>query len=87
MESSKGDYRKWAVATCRFATGKKSISGIKLHRDLDIMSKSSRFMIQRLRESWRGVAGVGQTDGPAEAGGGACGQEGEQHACGQERRP
>ncbi len=66
MESSKISYQKWAIATYLFATNLKGVSSMKLHRDLGITQKSAWFMVHRLRESWRKLAGVDQMEGPVE---------------------
>ena len=66
MESSRLGYQKWAIATYQFATNIKGISSMKLHRDLGITQKSAWFMVQRLRESWRTLAGVDKLEGPVE---------------------
>lgn len=66
MESSKLGYRKWAIAVYQFATNVKGISSMKLHRDLGIGQKAAWFMVHRLRESWKQLAGVDQMEGPVE---------------------
>ena len=58
MESSKIGYRKWAIGTYLVATNLKGVSSMKVHRDLGMTQKSAWFMIHRLRESWRQLAGV-----------------------------
>lgn len=66
MESSRLGYQKWAVATYMFATNLKGVSSMKLHRDLGITQKSAWFMVHRLRESWKQLAGIDGMDGPVE---------------------
>jgi transposase-like protein len=66
MESSNISYQKWAIATYQFATNLKGISSMKLHRDLKMTQKSAWFMVQRLRESWKQLAGVDRMEGPVE---------------------
>ena len=39
---------------------------MKIHRDLQITQKSAWFMVHRLRESWKTLAGVGSMEGPVE---------------------
>ena len=66
MESSKISYQKWAIATYQCATNLKGVSSMKLHRDLHITQKSAWFMVHRLRESWKSLAGVDSMKGPVE---------------------
>ena len=66
MEASNITYQQWAIATYQFMTNVKGISSMKLHRDLGITQKSAWFMVQRLRESWRSLAGVDKMEGPVE---------------------
>lgn len=63
MESSKISYQKWAIGTYLVATNLKGVSSMKIHRDLGMTQKSAWFMIRRLRESWRQLAGVGDMEG------------------------
>ncbi len=44
--------RKWAIAIYLCLTSLKSVSSMKLHRDLEISKKSAWFMLHRLREAW-----------------------------------
>ncbi len=66
MHRSKIGYQKWAVAIYMFATSLKGVSSMKMHRELHITQKSAWFMVQRLRESWRDLAGGDKMDGPVE---------------------
>lgn len=66
MERSHIGYQAWAIATYQFATNVKGISSMKLHRDLGITQKSAWFMVQRLRESWKTLAGADKMEGPVE---------------------
>lgn len=52
MEASKISLQKWAIAIYLVTTHLKSISSMKLHRDLGITQKSAWFMLQRIREGW-----------------------------------
>ena len=52
MAHTKIPLRKWAVAIYLELTSLKSISSMKLHRDLDISQKSAWFMLHRIRETW-----------------------------------
>ena len=51
MEQSRMSLRKWAFAIYLHATSLKSISSMKLHRDLGITQKSAWFMSHRIREA------------------------------------
>ncbi|MXY61565.1 MAG: IS1595 family transposase [Cenarchaeum sp. SB0665_bin_23] len=66
MEQSHISYQHWAIATYQFMTNVKGISSMKLHRDLGITQKTAWFMVQRLRESWKQLAGVDKMEGPVE---------------------
>ena len=66
MQQSKIGYQKWAIATYQFMTNVKGISSMKLHRDLGITQKSAWFMVQRLREAWKDLAGIDGMKGPVE---------------------
>ncbi len=49
MEGSKIGYQDWLVAAYLVMTSLKSVSSMKLHRDLGITQKSAWFLAQRLR--------------------------------------
>ena len=66
MEQSKISYQHWAIGTYLFATNLKGVSSMKIHRDLGITQKSAWFMVHRLRESWKTLAGVEKMGGPVE---------------------
>ena len=66
MERSHISYQHWAIGTYLFATNLKGVSSMKIHRDLGITQKSAWFMVHRLRESWRTLAGVSGMEGPVE---------------------
>ena len=66
MERSHISYQHWAIGTYLFATNLKGVSSMKIHRDLGITQKSAWFMVHRLRESWKTLAGVEKMDGPVE---------------------
>ena len=51
MQSSKLPYRTWIVAMYLLATNLKSVSSMKLHRDLGITQKSAWHLAHRLREA------------------------------------
>ena len=52
MAHTKIPLRKWAIAIYLELTSLKSISSMKLHRDLGISQKSAWFMLHRIREVW-----------------------------------
>lgn len=45
---------KWAIALYLYATSLKSVSSMKLHRDLGITQRSAWFMAHRIRRMWSG---------------------------------
>ena len=59
-------YRNWAVTTYLIATRPKGISSMQLYRDLGIRQSSAWFLLHRLRESWRTLAGPDPLAGPVE---------------------
>lgn len=46
--------RKWAIAIYLCLTSLKSVSSMKLHRDLGVSQPTARFMLHRIREAWAG---------------------------------
>ena len=50
MEGSKLGYQDWIIAMFLLTTSLKSVSSMKLHRDLDITQKSAWFLAHRLRD-------------------------------------
>ena len=64
MEASNIGYQKWAIAIYLALTSLKSVSSMKLHRDLEITQKSAWHMAHRLRRSFE-VKGAPFT-GPVE---------------------
>ena len=66
MQQSKITYQQWAIATYQFMTNVKGISSMKLHRDLGITQSSAWFMVHKLRESWKQLAGLDKMEGPVE---------------------
>ena len=52
LEQSKVPLRKWAIALYLELTSLKSISSMKLHRDLHVTQKTAWFMLHRIREAW-----------------------------------
>ena len=64
MERSKISLRKWSFAVYLCATSLKSVSSMKLHRDLKITQKSAWFMAHRIREALSDDGGL--FSGPVE---------------------
>ncbi len=52
LEKSRLPLRKWAFAVYLLATSLKSVSSMKLHRDLKVTQATAWFMLHRLREAW-----------------------------------
>ena len=44
--------RKWAIAIYLCLTSLKSVSSMKLHRDLSVSQRTAWFMLHRIREAW-----------------------------------
>jgi len=44
--------RKWAIAIYLCLTSLKSVSSLKLHRDIGVSQKTAWFMLHRIREAW-----------------------------------
>ena len=66
MQSSKIPMRKWAIAIYLCITSLKSVSSMKLHRDLGVSQPTAWFMMHRIREAWACDEGNGPFDGPVE---------------------
>lgn len=64
IERSKVSYRKWVFAIYLETTSLKSVSSMKLHRDLGVTQTTAWFMAHRLREAW--VREVTEFSGPVE---------------------
>lgn len=64
MERSKIPLHKWAIALYMVTTSLKSVSSMKLHRDLDITQKSAWFMLHRIRQAYEKATPL--LDGPVE---------------------
>lgn len=52
MSKSRIPLRKWAIAIYMSATSLKSVSSMKLHRDLEISQQSAWFLMHRIREAF-----------------------------------
>ena len=57
--------RKWAIAIYLCLTSLKSVSSMKLHRDIGVKQSTAWFMLHRIREAWAGN-GEGPFEGPVE---------------------
>ena len=66
MQASKVPLRKWAIAIYICLTNLKSVSSMKLSRDLKVSQPTAWFMMQRIREAWSDDEGDGPFDGPVE---------------------
>ena len=58
MQSSKLGYQVWAMAIYLSLTSLKSVSSMKLHRDLDITQKSAWHLAHRLRKAFEGGGSI-----------------------------
>ena len=65
MEGTNLGYQTWAIAIYLHLTSLKSVSSMKLHRDLHITQKSAWHLAHRLREAFG--SGRGAFSGPVEA--------------------
>ena len=66
MQASKIPLRKWAIAIYMCLTSLKSVSSMKLKRDIGVSQPTAWFMMQRIREAWGDDDGEGPFDGPVE---------------------
>ena len=57
--------RRWAFGIYLVVTNLKSVSSMKLHRDLKVTQKTAWFMLHRIRETWGGGTSA-SFDGPVE---------------------
>ena len=58
--------QKWAIAIYLCLTSLKSVSGMKLHRDIGVSQPTAWFMLHRIREAWSQESDGG-VNGPVEA--------------------
>ena len=65
LERSKVPLRKWAFAIYLEITSLKSVSSMKLHRDLGVTQSTAWFMLRRIREAW-GSPAKNAFSGPVE---------------------
>ncbi len=52
LARSKVPMQKWAIAICLCLTSLKSVSSMKLHRDIGVSQKTAWLMLRRIREAW-----------------------------------
>ena len=52
LARSKVPMQKWAIAIYLCLTSLKSVSSMKLHRDIGVSQKTAWFMLHRIREAW-----------------------------------
>ena len=62
---SKVSFRKWSIAIYICLTSLKSVSSMKLHRDIQVSQPTAWFMLHRIREAW-GDEPSGDFAGPVE---------------------
>ena len=65
LQSSKIPLRKWAIAIYLCLTSLKSVSSMKLQKDLGVSQPTAWFVMHRIREAW-GEDDDDQFDGPVE---------------------
>ena len=65
MARSNIPLRKWAIAIYLCLTSLKSVSSMKLHRDIGVSQRAAWFMLHRIRQAWAGDDDD-QFDGPIE---------------------
>ncbi len=66
MEGSKIGFQKWMIAAFLLTTSLKSVSSMKLHRDLGVTQKTAWFMAQRLRAAFEAGGPTVRFEGPVE---------------------
>ena len=54
LECSRVSLRKWVIAIYLCLTSLKSVSSLKLRRDIGVSQKTAWFMLHRIREAWAG---------------------------------
>ena len=64
LESSRVPLRKWAIAIYLEVTSLKSVSSMKLHRDIGVSQPTAWFMLHRIREGWKQSGPDGPFSGP-----------------------
>ena len=66
MARSNVPLRKWAIAIYLCLTSLKSVSSMKLHRDIGVTQRTAWFMLHRIRQAWASGDDGGPFDGPVE---------------------
>jgi len=67
LSHSKVPLRKWAIAIYLEITSLKSVSSMKLHRDIGVTQATAWFMLHRIRQAWvASDSGHGPYSGPIE---------------------
>ena len=66
LERSRVPLRKWAITIYLEITSLKSVSSMKLHRDLGVSQPTAWFMLHRIREGWKRSEAGGSFSGPVE---------------------
>ena len=66
MARSNIPLQKWALAIYLCLTSLKSVSSMKLHRDIGVSQRAAWFMLHRIREAWGEDDGEDPFDGPVE---------------------
>lgn len=67
MQSSNLGYQVWAIGIYLLTTSLKSVSSMKLHRDLDVTQKTAWHLAHRIREAMEQSIGREPMAGPVEA--------------------
>ena len=65
LENSRLPLRKWVIAIYLELTSLKSVSSMKLHRDIGVSQPTAWFMLHRIREAWK-VPDGNSFSGPVE---------------------
>ena len=66
LERSRVPLRKWAIAIYLELTSLKSVSSMKLHRDIGVTQSTAWFMLHRIRQAWAQGENHDSFSGPVE---------------------
>ena len=66
MARSNVPLRKWAIAIYLCLTSLKSVSSMKLHRDIGVTQRTAWFMLHRIRQAWADGGDDGDFSGPVD---------------------
>ena len=66
LSHSRVPLRKWAIAIYLELTSLKSVSSMKLHRDIGVRQATAWFMLHRIRQAWSTTDDGGPFTGPVE---------------------